>query len=184
MDWEGSLGSDHAALHITARTKPDPQHAPIPTADPGYLIEDGAKQKWLETFTQLSMCQIPLQPSPELTREEVDLAAEELEADINDATALTCWKQRPFHPKAAPWWNKACSHAAAQLRVATSTQSKRTAAACLKGVVRAARHAWANHTVILSDIWEVATWHLGRRVTKIPPIRGEQGLCHHQGFST
>ena len=92
VDLEGSLGSDHAVLHITARTKPDPQCAPVPTADPGYLIEDGVKQKWLETFTQLLMCQTPLQPSPELTREEVDLTAKEFEVDINDATASTCRK--------------------------------------------------------------------------------------------
>ena len=59
-----------------------------------------------------------------------------------------------------------------------NTQSKRTTAACLKGAVRAARCAWVNHTVIHSDIWEVATWYLSRRVTKISPIRGEQGLTH------
>ena len=109
----------------------------------------------------------------------MDQAARELEIDINEAMASTCQKQQPFHPKAVPWWFKACTHPASQLRLALGMQAKRTAAACLKGAVRAARHTWANHVVTHSDIWEVAVWCQGWRQTKVPLVRGEEGLTHN-----
>ena len=93
--------------------------------------------------------------------------------------APTCWKQHPFHPKAAPWWSKACTYMTSQLRLALGMQAKRTVATHLKGSVRAARCAWANHAVTHSDIKEVAVWCHGRRQTKVPPIRGKQGLTHN-----
>ena len=120
-----------------------------------------------------------IHPSPRLTRNEVEQAARELETDINEAMASTCQKWWPFHPKAVPWWSDACTHAASQLRLAQGAQAKRTAAACLKGAVRAARCTWANHAVTHSDIWEVAVWCHGQRQTKVPPIRGKQGLTHN-----
>ena len=147
--------------------------------DPGYLIEDRIRQKWLEHFTQLSTQCTQIHPSPRLTRNEVEQAARELESDINEATASTCWKWRPFCPKAVPWWSKACTHAASQLRLAQGMQAKRTAATHLKGAVRAARCTWANHTVTHLNIWEVAVWCHGQRQTKAPPIRGKQGLTHN-----
>ena len=45
--------------------------------------------------------------------------------------------------------------------------------------MRAARHTWANYVVTHSDIWEVVVWRHGWRQTKVPPIRGEQGLTHN-----
>jgi hypothetical protein len=50
VDWEGSLGSDHAALHVTAQTRHDLKPQDSHTTDPGYLVEDGTKGKWLEIY--------------------------------------------------------------------------------------------------------------------------------------
>ena len=53
VDWKGSLGSDHAALHVMARTFDPTKPPPNLKMDPGYLIEDGAKQKWIETLQHI-----------------------------------------------------------------------------------------------------------------------------------
>ena len=54
VDWEGSLGSDHAALHVMARTSNPTRLPPNLKTDPGHLIEDRAKQKWIETLQHIS----------------------------------------------------------------------------------------------------------------------------------
>ena len=109
----------------------------------------------------------------------METTARDLKDDIDKATAATCHKQRPFHPKAAPWWTEACSQAVLHLRHATDKQARKTASACLKGAVQAAKRTWANGVITRSSLWEVATWRHGRRTTKIPPLRGENGLTHN-----
>ena len=139
VDWEGSLGSNHAALHVMARTSDPTRLPPNLEMDPGYLIKDGAKQKWIETLQHILARQVALTPTAGLSHEEVECAALKLELDINEATASTCKKCHPFHPKAAPWWNDACSVAASQLKLARGAQTKKTAAGQLKGTVQMAR---------------------------------------------
>ena len=50
VDWEDSLGSNHVVLHVMARTFNPTRLPPNLKMDPGYLIEDRAKQKWIETL--------------------------------------------------------------------------------------------------------------------------------------
>ena len=99
-----------------------------------------------------------LTPTAGLSHEEVECTTLKLELDINKATASTCKKHHPFHPKAAPWWNNACSVAASQLKLARGAQTKKTAAVWLKGAVWMARKTWANNLIAHSSIWEVAIW--------------------------
>jgi hypothetical protein len=176
VDWEGSLGSDHAALHVTARTRHDLLPRRNHDTNPGYLVEDGAKQKWQDNFKLLSQQRGPSLLSQTPTREEVDLAAQNLDEDINKALEAACRKRRPFHPKAAPWWTEVCSQAVTQLRIATDRQTRKTASARLKGAVRAAKRTWADGVISQSGLWEVATWRHGRKTSKIPPLRSEDGL--------
>jgi hypothetical protein len=177
VDWEGSLGSDHMALHVTARTRYDLKPQDSHTTDPGYLVEDGAKGKWLETYKIVAQCN-QIHYSTPSTKEEVEHAARCLKADIDEATLTTCPKCKPFHPKAAPWWTKACMQAAIQLRTAIDKQTQKTALMRLKGAVRVAKCAWVNGVIAQSSLWEVATWQHGRRTTKIPPLQGGEGLKH------
>jgi hypothetical protein len=62
--------------------------------------------------------------------------------------------------------------------MAIDKQAQKTASMRLKGAVWAAKRAWANGVIAQSSLWEVATWRHGRRTTKIPPLRGGEGLTH------
>jgi hypothetical protein len=177
VDWEGSLGSDHAALHITAQTRHKFNPPNDYEASPSYIVEDGSKQKWQETYKQKAQRNQFHFSSPP-TREEVERTAQCLKTDIDDATSTTCRKRRPFHPKAAPWWTETCTQAVTQLRTAPDKQTRRTASLRLKGAVRAAKRAWANGVIAQSSLWEVATWRHSRKTTKVPPLRSGEGLTH------
>jgi hypothetical protein len=177
VDWEGSLGSDHAALHVTAQTRHNLNPQNDCGTDHGYLIEDGAKKKWQENYKQIAQRkQAHFKFSNPPTEEEVILAAQHLRADIDEAISTTCRKRKPFHPKAAPWWTEACTQATTQLRMATDKQTRKTASLRLKGAVRAAKRAWANGIIAQSGLWEAATWRHGRKTTKIPPCEAERDL--------
>ena len=69
--------------------------------------------------------------------------------------------------------------ATSQLKLARGVQTKKTAAVQLKGAVQMARWTWANNSIAHSSIWEVAIWQHGHKMTKVPPIMGEQGLMHN-----
>jgi len=75
VDWEGSLGSDHTALHVSAQTRHNLNPRINQETNPGYLVEDGAKDKWLKSYKQITQrTQTRLSTQP--TREEVECAAQ------------------------------------------------------------------------------------------------------------
>jgi hypothetical protein len=44
--------------------------------------------------------------------------------------------------------------------------------------VRVAKRQWANDYIEKTQLWELAAWHHGRRVSKVPSLQGPDGLVH------
>jgi hypothetical protein len=174
IDWEGSLASDHAMLHMTGRTRDKSENQNLET-DLGFLIDPERSEDWTGVFKEKSSA-YPFQTNP--TVEAVKEAAAAFTADIHQTNEEVFRRRKPSHPKAAPWWNAACSVATQQLRDAQTTENKGIAQARLKGTVRAAKRKWADEYIEKAQLWEVATWRHSRRVSKVPSLQGPDGLVH------
>ena len=174
IDWEGSLGSDHALLQVLAFLGPTCHPAPSDT-NLGFMMDPDLKGDWIKTFKACTpLLLIPFSP----TAEEVEQAAVGLISDIQDTNENIFRRRCPFHPKVAPWWNSACAIAAQNLHQARSTATKAIASACLKGTVHAAKRNWANNRIESDDLWAVVAWCHGHRVSKVPSLCRTEGLVH------
>ena len=173
VDWEGSLGSDHAMLCITGHTYSTNTRAK--ETDLGYVIDPEKGGEWTLSFKAKSR-PLSLQRTP--TAEEVEEAATSFTEDIQRTNEETFRKRRPAHPKASPWWNAACAVATQNLRDALGTVDKGIAQARLKGTVRAAKRNWADKYIEEAQLWDVAKWRHGRKLTKVPSLQGPEGLAH------
>jgi hypothetical protein len=119
VDWEGSLGSDHAMLHVSGCTRePASQHNE--DADLGFVVDPEKGEEWINAFKARSHA-FPFHPTP--TEAEVEEEAAAFTTDIHRTNEETFRKRRPFHPKASPWWNAACAVAAQNLRNAQTTET-------------------------------------------------------------
>ena len=93
-------------------------------------------------------------------------------------------KNKPHHPKAAAWWNPACSIATQKMYAAQGTATKATAQVRLKGTVRVAQRRWANDYIEKAQLWKVAGWRHGCRLTKVLSLQGPEGIVHtHEGVA-
>ena len=173
VDWEGSLGSDHAMIHIMGHTR-EASNQKTDT-NLGFLTETEKCEEWIRVFKARST-PFPFQLTP--TAAETEEAARGFMADIHQVNEEVFRRRRPHHPKASPWWNAACSIAAQNLRNAQNTETRGTAQARLKGTVRAAKRKWANEYIEGAQLWEVAAWRHGRKTSKVPSLQGPEGLVH------
>jgi hypothetical protein len=174
VDWEGSLGSDHAMLHISGCTcEPSSQHNR--NTDLGFLVDLEKGEEWTKAFKARSHAPA-FQPVP--TEAEVKEEAAAFTADIHKTNKEIFHKCRPFHPKASPWWNTACGFVVQNLRNARTMETRGIAQARLKGTVRAAKQHWANDYIEKAQLWDVAAWRHGRKVSKVPSLRGPEGIVH------
>lgn len=174
VDWEGSLGSDHAMLHVTGRTK-QPSMQDNEETDLGFVVDPEKSEDWIKSFKTKSQY-FPFSSIP--TETEVEKEAAAFTADMHKTNEETFRKRRPFHPKAAPWWNAACAIAAGNLRDAGNTGIRARAQARLKGTVRAAKRKWADEYIEKAQLWDVAAWRHGRKSSKVPSLRGPEGIVH------
>ena len=174
VDWKGSLGSDHAMLRVSCCTRePPPRHDH--GADLGFIIDPDRGAEWTDTFKAKSHA-YAFQPTP--TEAEVEEEAAALTADIHSTNKEIFRKRRPPHPKASPWWNAACALAAQNLRNAQTTETRGIAQARLKGTVRVAKRNWADGYIEKAQLWEVAAWRHGRKLSNVPSLRGSEGIVH------
>lgn len=174
IDWEGSLGSDHALLRVKGLTRDaNPTHTEEDNR--GYVIDPEKEEEWIRAFKAKSRT-FPFQPSP--SPAEVERAANEFTEDVQRTNEEVFHRRRPHHPKAAPWWNEDCAAAVRSLRNASDTTARDTAHARLKGVIRTAKRKWADEYIEKAQLWEVAAWRHGRRLTKVPALQGPGGLVH------
>jgi hypothetical protein len=177
IDWEGSMGSDHAMLNVEGHTRePSLQHNP--TADLGFIVDPEKSEEWTKAFKTKSQA-FRFQRVP--TEAEIEKEAAAFTADIHKTNEETFRKRRPPHPKASPWWNAACAIAAQTLRNAQTAEDRSIAQARLKGTVRAAKRHWADEYIEKAQLWDVAAWRHGRKLTKVPSLRGPEGIVHTHG---
>ena len=174
VDWGGSLRSDHAMIKVSG-------HLLTPTSLPkeetltGFITDRARKETWIHSFhNQPPPAALP--PAP--MSKELELATTELARDIHETNELVLCKCKPFHTKAAQWWNAACTTAMQKLKETHGTAAKATAQARLKGVVRAAKCAWAKDHIEKTDIWELMDWRHGHWLNKVPSLQGMVGLVH------
>ena len=180
LDWDGSLDSDHAMTHVMGETCEAPTKQ-TPGLDLGLIIDSEKREEWTSAFKARSIA-FPFQLTP--TAAEVEAAAASFMADVQRTNEETFRKRKPPHPKAAPWWNDACATAVQNFRNAQGTEAKGIAQARLKGTVRAAKRRWADDYIEQAQLWDVAGWRHGRRLSKVPSLKGPEGLVHsHEGVA-
>jgi len=91
LDWEGSLASDHAMLHVTGHTAKKSENQNM-EMDLGFLIDPEKSKEWIHTFKGKSSLHL-FQPNP--IAEKVDDVAEALMADIQQTNEVIFRQCRP-----------------------------------------------------------------------------------------
>ena len=95
IDRDASLGSDHAALLVTYLSPADNiLHAPAPSL--GFAITPDHAEEWTRNFPRH-----PHRPLP--TELDIDAETELLHNDIEQTSAQTLNRKKPFSPRAVPW---------------------------------------------------------------------------------
>ena len=143
--------------------------------DLGLLIDPEKSGEWICTFKERSSIH-PFQLNP--TTEEVEEAAEALMTDIQATSKMVFKRCKPLHWKASPWWNVACSVATQNLQNAQTTEMWGILQARLKGTVCVAKQKWADDYIEKAQLWEVAAWRHRRKLSKVPSLKGTDGLVH------
>jgi hypothetical protein len=174
IDWDGSLGSDHAMLLISGHTSEEAAALNY-GSNLGFVIDPERGGEWIRAFKERSF-HFCFQPTP--SPDEVEAAAASLTDDIHQTNEEILRRRRPAHPKASPWWNAACAVATQNLRVAHDAESRKTANSRLRGTVNAAKRKWADEYIAQAQLWDVAAWRHGRRLSKVPSLQGPEGLVH------
>ena len=174
VDWKGNLGSDHAMLHITSHTQ-SAANLDIREDNLGFLMDPDKKEEWIRAYKERDSLHVY---SPTPTPDEVERAAAALTADIQQTSEEIFRKRCPAHPRASPWWNAACAIATQNLRDARDTETRGIAHARLKGTVHVAKRRWADKYIEKAQLWDVAAWRHGRRLSKVPALQGLEGLVH------
>ena len=176
LDWEGSLGSDHALTRVQGSLLRPTQPRQEDTGELGYVIDETKASEWRQQFKNIvgSPDKLPAKP----TAAQVDIMASRVHEAMQQVTAAVMKPRKPFHPKGAPWWNADCAETAEALRMAETTDDRQRQSARLRAAARKAKWKWADDVIGKSNLWEVATWQHGRRMNKIPPLRTEEGLSH------
>ena len=180
IDWEGSLGSDHALLQVDGRPC-SMATQPIANVALGFIVNPDQKEEWIKAFKAgSSPFLLPFSP----TAEDVEQAAAVFTKDLHNTNEQIFHRHHPFHPKVAPWWNAACALAVWNLCSARDPSARATAQACLKGTVQVVKCKWADEYIEKAKLWEVVDWRHRHRVSKVPSLKGPDGLVHtHEGVA-
>jgi Reverse transcriptase (RNA-dependent DNA polymerase)/Endonuclease-reverse transcriptase len=176
LDWAGSLGSDHALTRVQGSLIRTARLPESDSQDLGYVIDEEKAAEWSRRFKDELGPPPPLPDQP--TAEEVETLANCVHNALQNATAATMKRRRPFHPKGAPWWNADCAQVTESLRAAETREERKRHTALLRAAARKAKRKWADEVIGKSNLWEVATWRHGRRMNKVPPLRAGEMLAH------
>ncbi len=176
LDWEGSLGSDHALTRVQGLLLRPSQPPQEDATNLGYVLDEEKGPEWRQQFTEAMGSPAPLPEKP--TAAQVDKLAIQVHEAMQHATEASMKPRKPYHPKSAPWWNTDCARVVSELRAAETAEDRKCHSARLQAAARKAKWIWANKVIGKSNLWEVATWQHGRRMNKIPPLRAEEGLAH------
>ena len=176
LDWEGSLGSDHALTRIQGYLVQPNDTPQKDSNETGYVLDEGKAAEWCRQFKDALG---PVNPLPETPMAaQVDRLAGRVHEAMQHATATTMKRWKPYHPKSAPWWNMNCAEAAESLRAAETEEDRKCKSACLRAAARKAKWRWVDDVIGKSNLWEVATWRHGRKMNKVPPLQAKDSLVN------
>lgn len=141
----------------------------------GLYHRPGEKQKWINAFKARSAPFTFHQPP---TKNEVEEEAAALTKDIQKTNEKIFRKWCPPYPKASLWWTVVCSLATQRLQEARITEIRGIAQVRLKDTVWTAKRKWADDYIKNDQVWKVTTWKHGRKTSKVPSLKGTQGIMH------
>lgn len=177
IDWPASLGSDHAGIcsswipdHGAPSTHLKPLHTYRTTMD------QDTEEKW---HVDIAASFPELDPLPPLTTPTlIDREANRIQQSITDTCDMHMGHKRQPGAHARQWWTEECSDAATNVQQATETQDPneiKRCRRCLKAVIKSAKHTWADEIILNGNVWDVAKWRHGQKLTNIPALRDADG---------
>ena len=108
-------------------------------------------------------------------------AAIQLHKDMDAVSAELFDRRHTPDPRGVNWWDTRCSAAVTVVRSTPYGPERRQASAALSATVTQVKRDWAQAALDSSsgqDLWSVARWRHGRRISHIPPLMIEGSLCH------
>src|SRR6266702_2507512 len=171
VDWEGSLGSDHALVRTHATTILNAQ-PPKEERRKGYDMDPAHQESWVKAFDARVPKLKGLLHSPQEVDTMVDLIFNAFEGASEDT--LDRKGSCPAH--SARWWTDDCGEVVRRVQSAETEEDRTEAKRQLKRTFQHTKRTWADNYITKSNVWEVATWRHGRRQTKIPALRVGDGM--------
>ena len=171
MDWDGSHRSDHTLICTFACT---PYHVKTPKGDRtnGFNTEIDVDQ-WAE-WHRIMRDASPIVYGPIQNTEEVDTIIDLIYAAFNTACSTVMKRKGTSSARSAPWWSTKLGELSKAVQQAQDDKTRQEADCTLKKAVHKAKHMWADSKITSSNVWEVAAWRHGRRMTIIPALKGEE----------
>ena len=132
-------------------------------------LDEDEEKAWRSTVAALlpPLCDIINIPDLE------DFAAD-TQAAIHGACEHHMEHKQPLKSNRKAWWTKECTavvHALEEAVTCQPSQAKNTALwKALTSATRKAKREWADKVVTSGNVWEVAKWCHGRRLTKIATL--------------
>jgi hypothetical protein len=113
LDWEGSLGSDHALTRVQGSLLRPTQLPQEGTTDLGFVINEEKGTEWGQRFKEAVGSPAPLPEKPMAA--QVEELANQVHKAMQQATVASMKPRKPYHPKGAPWWNADCTEVVLEL---------------------------------------------------------------------
>lgn len=174
INWAGAINSDHTLIHTCAWTQTPPPF--LCTDCTNSFNTDLDPEEW-EHWHEVFMSHAP-PPLPLLCPWDIDLQIEWIYAAFNTACSMVMKRKGMAPAHNSHWWNEDCSMATQTLATAEDQASRNVAAKALKRTVCLAKCTWADNYITMANIWEVAAWHHGHWMNKVPALRDTHGDLH------
>ena len=162
--FDESISSDHAALRLLWYPAEAIALAPPPELS-GFVIDELLRNAWVKIFHSC-----PSTPISDAT--SLDLAAQQLHADMDHASAENFKPRHAPDPRGVRWWNPDCDIALHSVHASRGTQRKE-AVKHLRRTIAASKRNWSHsflHQTTPDRLWEAAAWRNGHSIKRIPPL--------------
>jgi hypothetical protein len=181
VDWEGSLGSDHALIRTIVST---PMRVQRNREDRTNRFNTDISPKEWEEWGHIFAETVPIEVKP-VSMLHIDQLIDAIYYTFNTACTATMKCKGAAPGFASPWWNDECRDTVNNLCQASSEDDCRLCSIKLKQITRYTKRDWANKFINESNIWEVAAWRHGRRSSHIPALIDHNStlIYEHQGMS-
>ena len=113
------------------------------------------------------------------TPSTIDQYAEDIQAVVYNASEHHLEHKRMLGPNMPSWWTPACSEAARASQDAAGRLAPNQEQTALRGrlkmVTKKVRREWADKMVTTSNVWDVAKWQHGRKLSTIAALKKPDG---------